>query len=107
MPDTPSHGRGVRILLADDHLLFAESLMALLSEDDRVEVVGIAQNGAEAVELAVQLERAGPGPGIRSLELDESDALACVAASSGYEQLSICVVRGRASSACDRGDRHP
>ena len=56
MPDTPSHGRGVRILLADDHLLFAESLMALLSEDDRVEVVGIAQNGAEAVELAVQLE---------------------------------------------------
>ena len=56
MPSTPSSGRGVRILLADDHLLFAESLMALLSEDDRVEVVGIAQNGAEAVELAVELE---------------------------------------------------
>jgi DNA-binding NarL/FixJ family response regulator len=56
MPSTPSNGRGVRILLADDHLLFAESLMALLSEDDRVEVVGIALNGAEAVELAVELE---------------------------------------------------
>ena len=56
MPSTPSSGRGVRILLADDHLLFAESLMALLSEDDRVEVVGIAQNGAQAVELAVELE---------------------------------------------------
>ena len=56
MPSTPSSGRGVRILLADDHLLFAESLMALLGEDDRVEVVGIAQNGAQAVELAVELE---------------------------------------------------
>jgi DNA-binding NarL/FixJ family response regulator len=56
MPSTPSNGRGVRILLADDHLLFAESLMALISEDDRVEVVGIALNGAEAVELAVELE---------------------------------------------------
>ena len=56
MPSTPSSGRGVRILLADDHLLFAESLMALLSEDERVEVVGIAQNGVQAVELAVELE---------------------------------------------------
>jgi two-component system, NarL family, response regulator LiaR len=56
MPLTPSSGRGVRILLADDHLLFAESLMALLSEDERVEVVGIAQNGVQAVELAVELE---------------------------------------------------
>lgn len=56
MPSTPSSGRGVRILIADDHLLFAESLMALLSEDDRVEVVGIAKNGADAVELAEQLE---------------------------------------------------
>ena len=56
MPSTPSHERVVRILLADDHRLFAESLMALLSEDDRVEVVGIAANGAEAVELAMELE---------------------------------------------------
>ena len=56
MPSTPTYRRAVRILLADDHLLFAESLMSLLSEDDRVEVVGIAANGAEAIELAVELE---------------------------------------------------
>ena len=30
--------------------------MALLSEDERVEVIGIAANGAEAVELATELE---------------------------------------------------
>jgi len=55
MPSTPPYGRAVRILLVDDHRLFAESLMALLSEDERVEVVGIAGNGVEAVELATQL----------------------------------------------------
>jgi DNA-binding NarL/FixJ family response regulator len=56
MLSTPSFGRAVRILLVDDHRLFAESLMALLSEDDRVEVVGIAENGAVGVELAADLE---------------------------------------------------
>lgn len=56
MPSTPQFGRAVRILLADDHRLFAESLMALLSEDERLEVVGIASNGLEAVELAMQLQ---------------------------------------------------
>jgi DNA-binding NarL/FixJ family response regulator len=56
MPSTPPYGRAVRILLADDHRLFAESLMALLSEDDRVDVVGIAANGVEAVALTQDLK---------------------------------------------------
>jgi DNA-binding NarL/FixJ family response regulator len=55
MPSSPP-SRAVRLLLADDHRLFAESLMAVLSEDERVEVVGIAENGLEAVELAAELE---------------------------------------------------
>ena len=42
--------------MADDQRLFAESLMAVLSEDERVEVVGIAGNGAEAVDLASELQ---------------------------------------------------
>lgn len=41
--------------MADDQRLFAESLMTVLSEDERVEVVGIAGNGAEAVKLAEEL----------------------------------------------------
>jgi DNA-binding NarL/FixJ family response regulator len=56
MPSTPPYGRAVRILLADDHRLFAESLMALLSEDERVDVVGIAANGVEAVALTQDLK---------------------------------------------------
>jgi DNA-binding NarL/FixJ family response regulator len=53
---SPSPERAVRILIADDHRLFAESLMAVLSEDERVDVVGIAEDGQEAVELAAELQ---------------------------------------------------
>ena len=43
-------------MIADDHRLFAESLMTVLTEDERVDVVGIADNGREAVELAADLQ---------------------------------------------------
>ena len=55
MASMPPNEGAVRILIADDHRLFAESLMAVLSEDDRIDVVGIAGNGQEAVELALEL----------------------------------------------------
>jgi DNA-binding NarL/FixJ family response regulator len=55
MPSTPPAERAVRILIADDHRLFAESLMSALSEDERVDVIGIADNGQEAVETALEL----------------------------------------------------
>ena len=45
-----------RVLIADDQFLFAEALAALLESDDRIEVVGIAANGAEAVDFARKLE---------------------------------------------------
>lgn len=41
----------VRVLIADDHRLFAEALQAILATDARIEVVGRARDGAEAVEL--------------------------------------------------------
>ena len=43
---------GVRVLIADDHRLFAEALEAILSGDDRIELVGLAWDGEEAVRLA-------------------------------------------------------
>ncbi len=41
----------VRVLIADDHALFVETLEALLSTDPRIEVVGTASDGKEAVRL--------------------------------------------------------
>ena len=45
----------MRVLLVDDSAAFAESARAVLAADDRIEVVGVAGDGAEAVELAEQL----------------------------------------------------
>jgi DNA-binding NarL/FixJ family response regulator len=43
------------VLIADDEPLFVEMVEALLGRDDRIEVVGTARNGREAVELALSL----------------------------------------------------
>ena len=47
--------RPVRVLIADDEPLFVETVEALLADDERVEVVGTAANGKQAVELATAL----------------------------------------------------
>jgi DNA-binding NarL/FixJ family response regulator len=47
--------RPVRVLIADDEPLFVETVEALLAGDERVEVVGTATNGKQAVELALAL----------------------------------------------------
>jgi DNA-binding NarL/FixJ family response regulator len=46
----------VRVLIADDHRLFAEALRAILGSDGRIDVVGLAASGDEAVEKAKELE---------------------------------------------------
>ena len=46
----------VRVLIADDHRLFAEALEAVLATEERIEVVGRAADGEEAVALARQLQ---------------------------------------------------
>jgi len=46
----------VRVLIADDHSLFAAALQAILGTDSTFEVVALAKNGRQAVELAESLE---------------------------------------------------
>jgi DNA-binding NarL/FixJ family response regulator len=50
-----SAGSPCRVLIADDHDLFAESLAAFLSTEERIAVVGRASNGDEAVSLCAEL----------------------------------------------------
>jgi DNA-binding NarL/FixJ family response regulator len=45
----------VRVLLVDDHEVFLQGLALLLSQDERLEIVGTATNGADAVQLATVL----------------------------------------------------
>ena len=48
--------KSIRVLIADDHRLFAQALEAILSTDDRIQVAGHARDGREALELAEQLD---------------------------------------------------
>jgi len=45
----------IRVVIADDHRLFAQALEAILDTDDRIEVAGHAADGAEAVRLALDV----------------------------------------------------
>ncbi len=45
----------IRVVVADDHELFLDALEAILATDDRIEVVGRARNGREAVECVRKL----------------------------------------------------
>jgi DNA-binding NarL/FixJ family response regulator len=46
----------IRVLIADDHRLFAQALEAILEADDRIAVAGHARDGREAVELTASLD---------------------------------------------------
>ena len=44
-----------RVLVVDDHEIFLQGLVLLLGRDERLEVVGTATNGADAVRLTEEL----------------------------------------------------
>lgn len=62
----------MKILIADDHALFRDSLRSLL-EAHGLEVIGEAKNGREAVELARKLK---PDVVLMDLSMPEMDGLA-------------------------------
>jgi DNA-binding NarL/FixJ family response regulator len=45
----------IRVLIADDHSLFAQALQAILGTDDRFEIVALAKDGKQAIELTQSL----------------------------------------------------
>ena len=62
----------VRVLVADDHQLMREGTAALLGADERVEVVGLARDGREALALA---DRRAPDVVLLDLNMPEVDGL--------------------------------
>jgi DNA-binding NarL/FixJ family response regulator len=62
----------LRVLIADDHPSYADALCSLFSTDERIEVVGAAGNGLEAVEMAAELD---PDLVLMDLEMPVMDGL--------------------------------
>ncbi len=52
----PDRRKAIRVLVADDHALFAEALMLTLAIEERIEIVGCASSGTEAVALTEALQ---------------------------------------------------
>jgi DNA-binding NarL/FixJ family response regulator len=48
--------RAVRVLVADDHRLFAEALAVILEGEPGVECVGVAKDGRDAIAKAKELQ---------------------------------------------------
>jgi DNA-binding NarL/FixJ family response regulator len=91
----------IRVLLADDHRLFAEALGALLGMDDRIAVVGRASDGREAVALAAELR---PDVVLMDLHMPLLDGIAAVRAIRA-ERSDACVLMLTSSDARADVDR--
>ena len=51
-PEQPSDNR-IRVLVVDDQRLFADALAMFLAHEQGIEVVGTAESGQEAIDLAL------------------------------------------------------
>lgn len=80
----------IRVLVCEDHVLFREGLRALLREHARVEIVGEAAQGREAVETALRMR---PDVVLMDIEMPEMSGLEAtrriVAAAPGMKVLVL------------------
>ncbi|MFD6105896.1 response regulator transcription factor, partial [Nocardia salmonicida] len=73
-PEVAGTTRNVRVLIADDERLVREGIAALLALQPGIEVLGAAESGCEAVELATTLEPDVVLMDVRMPEMDGVEA---------------------------------
>jgi len=80
--------QGIRVLLADDDRMFLESLQDLIDRQPELGVVGLAENGLEAIEQADELE---PDAVVIDLHMPLVDGVTAVARLR-HDHPSLCVI---------------
>jgi DNA-binding NarL/FixJ family response regulator len=80
----------VSVVIADDHRLMREGTAALLSADERIEVVGLARDGREAVALA---ERRQPNVVVLDLNMPVMRGIeACAAIRARCPRVEVLIL---------------
>jgi two-component system NarL family response regulator len=78
------------VLIAEDHRLMREGTAALLRSDERVEVVGLAADGREAVGLA---KRRAPDVALVDLEMPEMGGIeTCAILREQHDALEVLII---------------
>ncbi len=62
----------ITVLIADDHPIVRQGMQMLLEVQDDIEVVGVAENGAEAVAMAIEL---APSVVLMDLNMPQLDGI--------------------------------
>ena len=102
----PSQSRPIRVLIADDHEIVRVGITRLLESSDRIEVVGVACDGEEAVDRCADCE---PDVVLMDLQMPVMDGIeATRAISRGDDGPSVVVLtsfsdRRRITDALDSG----
>jgi DNA-binding NarL/FixJ family response regulator len=85
VPDAPT-----RVLIAEDHRLMREGTAALLRLDERIEVVGLAADGAEAISLA---ERRAPDVALLDLAMPRVNGIeACAILRERFPGIEVLIL---------------
>jgi DNA-binding NarL/FixJ family response regulator len=86
----PTDQEPLRVLIADDHRLMREGTAALLASDERVEVVGLAADGGEAIALA---ERRRPDVALLDLNMPGVGGIeACAAIRGRFPETEVMIL---------------
>jgi len=68
----------IRLLIVDDYPVVVSGLMAMFKDHDEIEVVGVANNGVKAVELAASLRPQVVLMNVAMPEMDGIEATRCI-----------------------------
>lgn len=79
----------IRIMIADDAVEFRRTVRMMLAHEREFEVVGIAKDGVEAVEMAEYLK---PDLAILDINMPRKDGLAAIAEIAKVSPQTICMI---------------